>query len=88
MGGIILNRLKIKKMNKIIIFLVLSVQFLTAKAQNKEVEIYLLQSNAIVKGAIEEDSGDSLHVKVDSLHTLAFAKSEMEGLDLPVSGEV
>ena len=61
---------------------------LTAKAQNKEVEIYLLQSNTIVKGAIEEDSGDSLHVKVDSLHTLAFAKSEMEGLDLPVSGEV
>lgn len=75
-------------MSKVIILLVLSVQLLTVKAQNKEVEIYKVQSNTIVKGAIEVDSGDSLHVKVDSLRTLAFAKSELEGLDLPVSREV
>lgn len=75
-------------MNKILILLILNVLLLTVKAQNKEVEIYVVQSNTIVKGIIEANNGDSLYLKADSLHTLAFAKSELEGIDLPVSKEV
>ncbi len=75
-------------MNKTLILLILNVLLLTVKAQNKEVEIYVVQSNTIVKGIIEANNGDSLYLKADSLHTLAFAKSELEGIDLPVSKEV
>ena len=62
--------------------------FLQVKSQDSEIEIYLMQNNSIVKGKLLESSKDSIRVMVDSLNTLAFAKSELEGKELPVSKEV
>lgn len=75
-------------MKKILILSLFMVFLFHSKAQNSEVEIYLVQSNTILKGVIESNTSDSLHVKVDSLHTLAFAKSELDGMDLPVSKDI
>lgn len=58
------------------------------KAQNTEIEIYLVQSNTIVKGTVGVSSSDSLNIRVDSLNSLTFAKSELEGHDFPVSKDV
>jgi hypothetical protein len=74
-----------KKIIFISFFLALLFQ---VKSQNTEVEIYMMQSNTIVKGTVEASSSDSLRIRIDSLHTLVFAKTELEGLDLPVSKEV
>lgn len=71
----------------LIISLFLSLLF-QIKSQNTEVEIYLVQSNTIVKGTVGVSSSDSLCIRVDSLNSLTFAKSELEGRDLPVSTEV
>lgn len=62
--------------------------FLQVKSQDSEVEIYLMQNNSIVKGKLLESSNDSVRIMVDSVTTLAFAKSELEGKELPVSKEV
>jgi len=62
--------------------------FLQVKSQDSEVEIYLMQNNLIVKGKLLESSNDSVRIMVDSVTTLAFAKSELEGKELPVSKEV
>lgn len=75
-------------MKKILILSLFISLIFHIKAQEDEVEIYLVQSNTIVKGMIEANTSDSLHVKVDSLHILAFAKSKLEGIDLPVSKEI
>ncbi|HRZ96985.1 MAG TPA: hypothetical protein P5084_05475 [Paludibacter sp.] len=57
--------------------------FIQVKSQ--ETEIYLMQNNSIVKGKIIESADDSLRIRVDSLNTLAFAKTELEGKEFPVS---
>ena len=75
-------------MRKIIIISLFLLFIFQAKSQKAEVEIYSTQNNTIVKGTIEENSGDSIRIRVDSLHTLAFAKTELEGKELPVSNEV
>ncbi len=76
-------------MKKILILSIFIAFLFHAKAQNSEVEIYLVQSNTIVKGIIiEANDSDSLHLQVDSLHTLVFSKTELEGIDFPVSKEV
>ena len=75
-------------MKKVIIISFLLTFLFQVKSQNKEVEIYMVQSNTIVKGTVEPGSSDSLRIRVDSLHTLIFAKKELEGKDLPVSKEV
>ena len=75
-------------MKKILIISLFLAFLFQAKSQNAEVEIYMVENNTIVKGTIEENSGDSLRIRVDSLHTLAFAESELEGEELPVSKEV
>src|SRR5660398_161492 len=62
--------------------------FLQVKSQDSEIEIFLMQNNSIVKGKLLESSNDSVHIMVDSVTTLAFAKSELEGKELPVSKEV
>lgn len=62
--------------------------FLQVKSQDSEIEIYLMQNNSIVKGKLLEGSNDSVRIMVDSLNTLVFAKSELEGKELPVSKEV
>ena len=62
--------------------------FLQVKSQDSEVEIYLMQSNSIVKGKLLECSNDSVRIMVDSVTTMAFAKSELEGKELPVSKQV
>lgn len=62
--------------------------FLQVKSQNSDVEIYLMQNNSIVKGKLLQSSNDSVRIMVDSVTTLAFAKSELEGKELPVSKEV
>ena len=73
------------KMYTILVLLLITMQ---VKAQQNEVEIYMVQSNTIVKGEVKANTSDSFYVKVDSLHTLAFAKSELEGIDLPISKEI
>jgi len=75
-------------MKKVLIISLFLTFLFQVKSQNTEVEIYMLQSNTIVKGTVEESSSDSLRIRVDSLHTLVFAKSELEGKELPVSKEV
>ncbi len=62
--------------------------FLQVKSQDSEVEIYLMQNNSIVQGKLLQSSDDSIRIMVDSVTTLAFAKSELEGKELPVSKEV
>jgi len=62
--------------------------FIQVKSQDAEIEIYLMQNNTIVKGKLLKSSDDSVRIVVDSLNTMAFAKSELEGKDLPVSKEV
>jgi len=62
--------------------------FLQVKSQDSEVEIYLMQNNSIVKGKLLQSSDDSVRIMVDSVTTLAFAKSDLEGKELPVSKEV
>jgi len=62
--------------------------FLQVKSQDSEIEIYLMQTNSIVKGKLLESSNDSVRIMVDSVNTFAFAKSELEGKELPVSKEV
>ncbi len=74
-----------KKVLLLSLFLIFLVQI---KSQNTEIEIYRVQSNTLVKGTLEDSSGDSLRIRVDSLHTLVFAKAELEGRELPVSKEV
>jgi hypothetical protein len=59
--------------------------FLQVKSQESDVEIYLMQNNSIVKGKLLESSNDSVRIMVDSVTTIAFAKSELEGKELPVS---
>ena len=59
--------------------------FLQVKSQESEVEIYIMQNNSIVKGKLLQSSNDSVRIMVDSVTTLAFAKSELEGKELPVS---
>lgn len=61
---------------------------LQVKSQDSEIEIYLMQNDSIIKGRLLESSKDSVRIMVDSLNTLAFAKSELEGKELPVSKEV
>ncbi|MFZ4455034.1 MAG: hypothetical protein ACOYOT_02310 [Bacteroidales bacterium] len=61
---------------------------LQLKSQNSEVEIYVMQNNTIVKGKLLQGSQDSVRIMVDSVTTLAFAKSELEGKELSVSKEV
>ena len=56
-----------------------------AKSQDKEVEVYFSETHTILKGRIIAGSSDSIRIRVDSLHTLAFAKTELEGRDLPIS---
>jgi len=75
-------------MKKILILALFVAFIFQAKSQNAEVEIYMVQSKTIVRGTIETNTNDSLRIRVDSLHTLAFAKSELEGKELPVSKEV
>lgn len=62
--------------------------FLQVKSQDSETEIYLMQNNSIVKGKLLESSNDSVRIMVDSVTTMAFAKSELEGKEFPVSKEV
>ena len=62
--------------------------FLQVKSQDSETEIYLMQNNSIVKGKLLESSNDSVRIMVDSVTTITFAKSELEGKELPVSKEV
>ena len=62
--------------------------FLQVKSQESEVEIYIMQNNSIVKGKLLQSSDDSVRIMVDSVTTLAFAKSELEGKELAVSKEV
>jgi len=62
--------------------------FLFAKSQDTNVEIYLMQNNSIVKGKLLEGSNDSVCILVDSVNVMAFAKSELEGKELPVGKEV
>ena len=62
--------------------------FLQVKSQGTDVEIYLMQNNLIVKGKLLESSNDSIRIMVDSVTTIAFAKSELEGKELAVSKEV
>ncbi|MBP1637595.1 MAG: hypothetical protein H6Q18_384 [Bacteroidetes bacterium] len=75
-------------MKKVLIISLFLICIFQARSQNTEVELYLVQCNSIVKGTLEESSGDSLRIRVDSLHTLAYAKTELEGNDLPVSNDV
>jgi len=75
-------------MKKVLILSLFLALLLQAKSQNTEVEIYRIQNNSIVKGTVVENSSDSLRIRVDSVTTLAFAKSELEGKELPVSKEV
>ena len=62
--------------------------FIHVQSQETEIEIYLMQNNSTVKGKLLESSNDSVRIMVDSLNTLVFAKSELEGKELPVSKEV
>ena len=71
-----------------IILLALLGFFIQVQSQETEIEIYLMQNNFIVKGKILESSNDSVLIMVDSLNTMVFAKSELEGKELPVSKEV
>ncbi|MDX9845547.1 MAG: hypothetical protein RBT74_01080 [Tenuifilaceae bacterium] len=70
----------------------LIISFLTiilhSKSQNSEVEIYLMQSDSILKGQLLEYTTDSVLVVVDSLNTFVLAKVDLEGKDLPLSNEV
>jgi len=75
-------------MKKVLILSLFLVFLLQAKSQNAEVEIYMVQSKTIVRGTVEESTSDSLRIRVDSVTTLAFAKTELEGKELPVSKEV
>jgi len=75
-------------MKKVLILSLFLALLFQAKSQNTEVEIYRIQNNSIVKGTVVENSSDSLRIRVDSVTTLAFAKSELEGKELPVSKEV
>ena len=75
-------------MKKVLIISLFLAFLFQANSQNAKVEIYRVQNNTIVKGTIEENSSDSLRIRVDSLHTLSFAKTELEGRELPVSKEV
>lgn len=79
---------KERNMKKVLIISLFLTFLFQVKSQNAEVEIYMLQNSTIVKGTVEENSSDSLRIRVDSLHTMAFAKSELEGKELPVSKEV
>lgn len=58
------------------------------KSQKSDVEVYLMESNTIVKGKIETNTSDSIRIRVDSLNTIVFAKSELEGKELKVSKTV
>jgi len=75
-------------MKKVLIISLFLTFLFQVKSQNTEVEIYIVQSNAIVKGRVVASSSDSLSIMVDSLNSLTFAKSELEGRDFPVSKEV
>ena len=73
-------------MKKILLLITILTSFLQVKSQ--EIEIYLMQNNNILHGKLLESSDDSIRIRVDSLNTFAFAKSELEGKDLPVSKRV
>ena len=75
-------------MKKVLIISLFLTFLFQVKSQNTEVEIYMVQSNTIVKGTVVASSTDSLSIRVDSLNSLTFAKSELEGRDFPVSKEV
>ncbi len=75
-------------MKKTLLLIGLLTILFQVKSQNTEVEIYDLKSNSIIKGVVVESSTDSLRIKVDSLQTMAFAKSDLEGNELPVSKEI
>lgn len=75
-------------MRTFILLLTVLAFFIQVKSQNEEIEIYLMQNNSIVKGKLLKSSDDSVRIIVDRLNTMAFAKSQLEGKDLPVSKEV
>jgi hypothetical protein len=75
-------------MKKVLILSLFMSFLFQAKSQNAEVEIYRIKNNSIVKGTVVGNSSDSLRIRVDSLHTLAFAKTELEGREIPVSKEI
>jgi hypothetical protein len=75
-------------MRKLLLLLTFLTFILQVKSQDSEIEIYLMQTNSIVKGKLLECSVDSICIMVDSLTNIAFAKSELEGRELPVSKEL
>ncbi|NDP22891.1 MAG: hypothetical protein GZ091_17705 [Paludibacter sp.] len=75
-------------MRSIMLLLTFLTFCLQVKSQDSEVEIYLMQNNSIIKGKLLESSNDSVRISVDSVTIFAFAKSELEGKELPVSKEV
>ena len=58
------------------------------QSQNQVVEVYLMDSNEVVKGLLIDNGGDSIQIQLDSVQNMAFAKSDLEGRELKVSREV
>lgn len=58
------------------------------QAQSNEVEVYIVHSDSILKGAVINSTQDSLTIQMDSATFISFAKTELQGRDLAVSKEI
>jgi hypothetical protein len=75
-------------MKQILIIVILLIQFVAANAQDTKVEIYDVSSNSIITGFVTDSIGDSIYVHTDKSEIIAFAKSDMQGLNYGVSKEI
>jgi hypothetical protein len=75
-------------MKQILIIVILLIQFVAANAQDTKIEIYDVSSNSIITGFVTDSKGDSIYVQTDKSEIIAFAKSDMQGLNYGVSKEI
>ncbi len=73
-----------KKLAVVFVLLLLGVAIF---AQDQKLEIYLVAEGRVISGVLTGDRNDSLFFDIDEAGQIAFAKSELEGMDLGVSKE-
>ena len=75
-------------MKKLLVIITILGLIVHVQSQNQVVEVYLMDSNEVVKGLLIDNGGDSIQIQLDSVQNMAFAKSDLEGRELKVSREV
>lgn len=80
------NNFEIMKQILVIFFLLM--QFILVVAQNKAIDIYVVSSKTLITANITDSIGDTIYVQTADSIIIAFAKSDMQGLEFGVTKEI